>query len=120
MDQATFEAVMARVADGEPLRRILREVGCSWTNYEKRLSQGENGRLYARAKELAMDALADEIVDISDGVAENKDSIAKARLRTDTRKWIMAKLAPKKYGNDASVALGDGVKVTISRDDADL
>lgn len=120
MDQETFESVIERVGNGEPLRRVLRDIGSYWTAFEKRMSVGDNATRYARAKQTAMDALADEIFDISDHVQPDKDAIAKARLQVDTRKWVMAKLAPKKYGNDTSVALGDGVKVTISRDDADL
>jgi hypothetical protein len=120
MDQETFDAVMLRVSNGEPLRRILREEVIGWLAFEKRLSEGDNLRRYTRAKEVAMDALADEIMDISDAVATDKDHIAKARLQTDTRKWLMTKLAPKKYGNDTSVSLGDGVKVIVQRDDADL
>ena len=62
---------------------------------------------YARAKQEAADALAEEIIDISDEAdsvirkgAEKKSSAyaANQRLRVDTRKWIMAKMKPKKYG----------------------
>ena len=73
---------------------------------------------YARAKELQMDYLAEEIIDISDDgkndfmsvvrgdevyEQENKEVTNRSRLRVDTRKWIMAKLAPKKYGDKIDV-----------------
>jgi hypothetical protein len=120
MDQETFDAVMARVSDGEPLRRILREQKIHWSAFEKRVAVGDNAGLYARAKETAMDALADQIFDISDDVQADKDAIAKARLQVDVRKWAMSKLAPKKYGTHATLSTAEGLKVTISRDDADL
>ncbi len=120
MDQETFEAALIRISNGEPVRRIIKEHKTDWYAFEKRLSHGDNATRYARAKELAMDALADQIFDISDDVPTDKDAIAKARLQVDTRKWVMSKLAPKKYGTHATLSTAEGLKVTISRDDADL
>lgn len=63
---------------------------------------------YARAKEESADALAEEIIDISDeslkvikkGAEKKSGAYAQAqRLRVDTRKWIMSKMKPKKYGD---------------------
>jgi disulfide oxidoreductase YuzD len=79
---------------------------------------------YARAREAQADALADEIVNIADqplvgvitvdkqqsvGRGEHahledvtevttKDSVDRARLMIDARKWFAGKLNPKKYG----------------------
>lgn len=72
---------------------------------------------YARAKELQMDYLAEEILDISDdstndtlytekGEMENKEWTNRSKLRVDTRKWLMSKLAPKKYGDKVDVTSG--------------
>lgn len=63
---------------------------------------------YARAKEESADAMAEEILDLSDGAidiikkgAEKKSSALgqAVRLQVDTRKWIMSKMKPKKYGD---------------------
>lgn len=68
-----------------------------------------------------MDAMADEILVIADDgtgdswtdddgvVRTNHDVIARSKLRVDTRKWLMSKLAPKKYG-DAPVSSDDAAK----------
>lgn len=70
---------------------------------------------YARAKEAQCHVLADEILDISDSSKEdwvkrlaykgpvedwelNGESIHRSRLRVDSRKWLLSKLMPKKYG----------------------
>lgn len=65
---------------------------------------------YAKAKEMAADALAEEIFDIADDNAfdyiegkegelrVNNDAIQRARLRVDVRKWYLSKIVPKKYG----------------------
>jgi hypothetical protein len=64
---------------------------------------------YARAKEEALDMLAEKILDIADDTSHdwvkrngryvvNHENIQRARLRIDSRKWLLSKLAPKKYG----------------------
>lgn len=69
---------------------------------------------YARAKEESADAMSEEILDIADDGSndlmtiqkgnveyevENKEVVNRSRLRVDTRKWIMSKMKPKKYGD---------------------
>jgi hypothetical protein len=65
--------------------------------------------------------MADEIVNIADDASSdvvtktdakgddkhslNRDSIARAKLRIDTRMWLMARLAPQVYGNAAPKAV---------------
>lgn len=70
---------------------------------------------YARAKQESADAMAEDILDIADATnqviksgAEKKSSAyAQAqRLRVDTRKWLMAKMKPKKYGDTIDVKSG--------------
>jgi len=72
----------------------------------------ENIHRYARAKEKQIDLMAERIIEIADtpqegititekpnGVEISKgDMIQHRRLQIDTRKWLMAKLVPKKYG----------------------
>jgi len=70
---------------------------------------------YARACEERTEAMAEDILDIADDgtndwttkkgkdgreyeVVDN-DVIQRSRLRVDTRKWLMAKMKPKKYGD---------------------
>ena len=65
---------------------------------------------YARARERQADYYADEMVYLAD----TAEDVNKARLQIDTRKWIAAKLLPKKY-NDRMVTehvAGEGVRLT--------
>ena len=72
--------------------------------------------LYARAKVEAADALVEEILDIADdgrndwmevydkegdcvGYRVNGEHVQRSKLRVDTRKWVAAKLNPRKYGD---------------------
>lgn len=70
---------------------------------------------YARAREALQDYWADEIVEIAedgsndwmdretrDGRIErvfDQESFQRSRLRIDARKWLMSKLAPRRYGD---------------------
>lgn len=58
---------------------------------------------YARAKSRQMELLAEEILDISDAPAGDNVQVQRAKLQVDTRKWLMSKLAPKKYGERIDV-----------------
>lgn len=84
--------------------------------------------LYTRAKEDSADALAEEILEISDnahndwmqrnhgeddpGWVANGEHIQRSRLRVDARKWIASKLKPKKYGERVEQAHSGAVEVT--------
>lgn len=79
-------------------------------------------RQYARSQSLKMEHLAEELMEISDDgsndymeqrrkngevfIGHNQDHIQRSRLRVDTRKWLMSKLAPKKY-SEKVVLSGD-------------
>lgn len=76
---------------------------------------------YARAREAQADFLAEEIIEIADDGSndlmtitkgdisyevENKEVTNRSRLRVDARKWIAAKLKPKKYGDKVDLNHG--------------
>ena len=85
---------------------------------------------YARAREMGLDAIADETLEISDTPQEGEeteddgekvkvkraDMLGHRRLQVDTRKWLLSKLAPKKYGEKTSMELtgANGGPVQIS------
>jgi len=67
---------------------------------------------YARASQIRMECLADEILEIADN--ESGDP-ARDRLRLDIRKWLMSKIAPKRFGDklDLTHAAPDGGPMTV-------
>lgn len=84
---------------------------------------------YARAKDAQMDYLAEEILEISDDGSndlmtivkgdveyeqENKEVTNRSRLRVDTRKWLMAKLKPKKYGDKLDLGMPENSEITVT------
>src|SRR3954471_7786460 len=58
-------------------------------------------RMYTRAREVAAERFADEMVGIADSVRNGATSedVQAARLAIDTRKWIASKHSPRKYGD---------------------
>jgi Bacteriophage Sf6, terminase small subunit-like len=55
---------------------------------------------YARAREAQADKYFQEIIEIAD--AAPPETVNVARLRVDSRKFTVARLAPKKYGDHIS------------------
>lgn len=104
--------ICSQLADGLSLVKICSEdaMPAKTTVYRWLLDNEQFRDMYARAREDQADTLADEIIDIADDGANdtytkdgveltNQDVIARSRLRVDARKWIAAKLKPKKYGD---------------------
>lgn len=80
-----------------------------------RLEEGFSEQ-YTRAKEEQADTLADEIVEIADEregraivageesvVVFDSTAVARNRLRVEARKWVAAKLKPKRYGDKQAI-----------------
>jgi hypothetical protein len=63
--------------------------------------------LYARAKEIQADILADEILDLADDPTIDPTRL---RVRVDTRKWMAAKFKPRRYGERTAVELTGSVQ----------
>jgi hypothetical protein len=118
-------AICARIADGESLRAICAAGHPDKATVFRWLEANLEFRdQYARAREAQADTYADEIVEIADdGTRDYRmvdghelvdhDHIARSRLRVDARKWVAAKLRPKKYGEKVDLT---GAILTASVD----
>jgi hypothetical protein len=102
------------------LHKICKEVGISAVTFFEWLKEDtELSNRYARAREAQAELLADQIIEIADdsthdtktivGKAgdlievENTEWTNRSKLRVEARKWIAAKLKPKKYGDKVEV-----------------
>jgi len=96
--------ICSLLADGESLRKVCERPGMPGKATVFRwLSLHEEFRdQYAKATETRADAIFEEMFDIADNVAEEAAAVGKARLRIDTRKWALARMNPKKYGDKVS------------------
>ena len=108
--------ICRRIAEGERAGKVLQHYGLNRSTLWEWLDKHpEFSDQYARAKEQQMAAMEEEILEIADDNSEdeieledsngnpytrvNHDHINRSRLRVDTRKWLMSKLAPKRYGD---------------------
>lgn len=79
---------------------------------------------YATARELGYQSMADDLLDIADdksgdytlkdGVTVmDSEAVARARLRVDTRKWMLSKVLPKVYGDRLDLNHSGGVTISV-------
>lgn len=117
------EQICELVAKGYTLRQIEGKLDISRETIITWVVQGEAKKegfiwfsdLYARAREVQVEIWGDDLVDISDDgsndwyqreskdgskswIACDQENINRSRLRVDSRKWLMSKRMPKKYG----------------------
>jgi hypothetical protein len=115
-----------RIARGESLRKICGAERDDFTPSQRTVFKwlAENdafAQQYARARERQADHYVDEIVEIADApnatVGPDGEPILRDpqrdRLRVDARKWVAAKLAPKKYGERVAHTGADGGAIQV-------
>ena len=87
-----------------------------WVNQDTALADN-----YAHAREDLIERMAQEVLELSDSDVGflpdgKKDwaAVQKHKLQVDTRKWLLSKLAPKKYGDKLEVS-GDAANPLVTR-----
>ena len=116
--EKAIEEIINRISSGESLRSILPYQNRSehlphigtflrWVSEDEKLSEH-----YARAMEIRADIMFEEMLEIADDGSndfmtitkgdkeyevENKEWVNRSKLRVDARKWILARMTPKKY-----------------------
>jgi hypothetical protein len=123
-NQELIDNICSQLAEGVSLRTICQGEGMPdkstvfrWLRLHKEFQDQ-----YARAKEESTDAMSEDILSIADesldeaSTGDAKRSNAKVqaqRLRVDTRKWIMSKMKPKKYGDKLDMTT-DGKAIEVN------
>ncbi len=112
------ELILDRLMSGRSLRSICRDVDIPVTSAAVRkaaVREAAFGTQYMRARDLGLDAMAEEMLEIADDLSGDwverrlkdgstewiflNENVQRSRLRCDVRKWYLSKLAPKRYGN---------------------
>jgi hypothetical protein len=124
--QEVKDRIIDRVANGDSLNEVLKVEGISPGAFYKWLSDEEFRESYTNARKIQAEIMASEILKISDEVSREtyKDekgreridfaAVARARLMVDTRKWILAKVLPKVYGDRLAVTDADGQSLNVN------
>jgi hypothetical protein len=129
--------ICGRLSKGETLRSICRDKGMPDEAVVRGWALDDREGFYshyARARDLGLDAMADGLLDIADngtndyvekndpgnpGYRFNGEHQQRSRLRVDTRKWYLSKLAPKRYGDRSSLELTGANGGPVAIDDTE-
>jgi len=124
MTKAQQDAVLAAIAtQGRSNTRICLELEVNVNTFYNLLdSDAEFLKKYQLAKQAQADALFDEILDIADDASSDAyynskgdpiidfEVVNRSKLRVESRKWMVGRLNPKKYGDKQEVTVLDGGK----------
>jgi len=97
----TWGRILFNLKQAETLMSTLTSIGVedqygriiTWIHRDEQRSQD-----YYKAREVGMDKLVDEIIDIADGVDSIED-VARSQLRISSRKWLAGVWNKKKFGD---------------------
>lgn len=123
-----------RISSGESVTQICRDdnMPLARTVYRWLLEKEKESfyKMYTQAQTLRADVIHDEIFDIADDgsndwmerevgkgrtiTVPDHEYINRSRLRVDTRKWVLARMNPKKYGESIDVTT-KGKKMPAAR-----
>lgn len=116
------DAVLANMETGMSCWKACEKAGVKnstfmlWVSQDSALAEN-----YARARENYVERIAQEVMELSDvDVGETPDgrkdwaAVQKHKLQVDTRKWLLSKLAPKKYGEKLEIS-GDKESPLVHR-----
>lgn len=118
------DKICERIAEGEPLRAICRDEGMpAWrTVYDWINKFPEFAARIARARELGFDAIAEDTIEMIDEAPERCDTqfgdkvdpgyVQWQKNRVEQRLKLLAKWAPKKYGD--KLELGGSLDLTVA------
>jgi len=126
---ALCEGVLEGMAEGLSTVKACAAVGIAFSTFLDRCAADQAfAERYARAREVLLERHADEIIDLADqarmgeitttkadGGIEVKqaDMVERSRLQIESRKWLLARLMPKKYGDRQKVEHEGGVSLTV-------
>lgn len=120
--QEIADTICTRLSEGESLRSICKcEDMPAMSTVMKWLTEEDKKKFleqYVKARDMWADAVFEELFEIADdgkndfietndpenhGYRTNGEVVARSRLRVDTRKWALARMNPKKYGDKMDV-----------------
>lgn len=129
-----FPLILLEIEEGASLRSILRRDDMPNRNtfFEWLHESEEKSNQYARACELRAEQIFEDILEIADETSGDKkytatgevidsEYVARSKIKIDTRKWMLGKMNPKKYGEKIQqehsgelttnvISLGNGIK----------
>lgn len=93
---AILDEIIERLSQGESLRQICQDdrMPTARTVYNWVHEREDVEAAYLKSREAQADLVVDELL----GIADNEESdVNRDRLKIDTRKWLAARMLPKRY-----------------------
>ena len=108
--QELADLICLLLSEGQSLRKIcaLEDMPSQSMIYRWLIDNKDFREQYTRAREEQAEFYADELIGIADDDSKdvsgelqmpNSVAVQRSRLQVDTRKWLLSKLLPKKYGD---------------------
>ncbi len=128
------EQICDLILDGGILSKICMQDGMPSSRTVLRwLDRHEDfRRLYDRAREIRAEVWAEEILDISDDTSDDwidkekpdgstdrvvdHEHVTRSKLKVDSRKWLMSKAAPRRYGEKLDLNHSGAISTTDDLD----
>ncbi len=117
-----FNTIIELIESGLPLNKALKQTNTSSASFSEWCKLDDlKAKRYACAREVRAEKIFEEILDIADDSSQdvervdeygnrimNSEFVQRSRVRIDARKWMLAKMHPRVYG--------DSVKLTGDSD----
>lgn len=134
--KAKIDRVLELVSEGMSVAQACRQKDtcCEKTFYNWLNDDDEEGskvQRYTHAREARADAIFEEMLEIADDgtndfvmkegrngteyEALDTDHVQRSRLRIETRKWMLGRMSPSKYGDKLDVAHTGDIVVEIKK-----
>ena len=110
-----FNLVLDYMLEGMSVKKACEKAVINYNSFFNLINKSDSDKdrinAYARAREYRCDIMAEDIIDIADdgtndyyedengNIKTDHENINRSRLRVDARKWVLSKIAPKKYGD---------------------
>lgn len=109
--------MLDEVSSGKTPKKVIEEVHetycVTWGALWRWINKDETrAREWAEAKKAQAEWFEYERIDLADGVAEDRDAVAKAKLQSDVRHSLAGAHAPSTYGRETGAG-GGGITVNL-------
>lgn len=127
--ELVMSKIFDRIANKESIRFACENESISKKTYLLWISKSDHyAHMHARAMEERAECIFEEMINIADTPVEGEviketengvevtksDMIQHRKLQIDTRKWMLSKMQPKKYGDKLDVT-SDGEKISDNK-----
>lgn len=129
LPESAYVKVLEGLEEGLSLRKVCKRKGCASVKRVLLRAAKEPegfGALYAQARHVGLLQMEEQMLQMVDDLELSgvnpklaNAEVQKVRLQVDTRKWLMSKMRPERYGDRVALT-GDsrGAPIKLSNEDA--